>query len=62
MHLIEPDACAETTPTIIADSPHALFGRGMKTVLVSNMGDDLRYLVQDLAAHGEEAQRNMSLH
>lgn len=26
----------------------------MKTVLVSNMGNDLRYLITDLAAHGEE--------
>lgn len=54
MHLIEPDACAETTPTVLLIHPMLSSAEGMKTVLVSNMGDDLRYLVPDLAAHGEE--------
>ena len=54
MHLIEPNACAETTPTVLLIHPMLSSAEGMKTVLVSNMGDDLRYLVPDLAAHGEE--------
>ena len=54
MHLIEPDACAETTPTVLLIHPMLSSAEGMKTVLVSNMGDDLRYLVPDLAAHGKE--------
>ena len=55
MHLIEPNACTQTTPTVLLIHPMLSSAEGMKTVLVSNMGDDLRYLVPDLAAHGEEA-------
>lgn len=54
MHLIEPSACTQTTPTVLLIHPMLSSAEGMKTVLVSNMGDDLRYLVPDLAAHGEE--------
>ena len=54
MHLIEPDACAEDIPTVLLIHPMLSSAEGMKTVLVSNMGNDLRYLVPDLAAHGEE--------
>lgn len=54
MHLIEPDACAETTPTVLLIHPMLSSAEGIKTVLVSNMGDDLCYLIPDLAAHGEE--------
>ena len=54
MHLIEPNACAQTTPTVLLIHPMLSSAEGMKTVLVNNMGDDLRYLVPDLAAHGEE--------
>ena len=54
MHLIEPNACTQTTPTVLLIHPMLSSAEGMKTVLVSNMGDDLRYLVPDLAAHGEE--------
>lgn len=54
MHLIEPDACTETTPIVLLIHPMLSSAEGMQTVLVSNMGDDLRYLVPDLAAHGEE--------
>ena len=54
MHLIEPNACTETTPIVLLIHPMLSSAEGMKTVLVSNMGDDLRYLVPDLAAHGEE--------
>ena len=54
MHLIEPNACAKTTPTVLLIHPMLSSAEGMKTVLVNNMGNDLRYLVPDLAAHGEE--------
>lgn len=54
MHLIEPDACAETTPAVLLIHPMLSSADGMKTVLVNTMGSDLRYLVPDLAAHGEE--------
>ncbi len=54
MHLIEPDVCTENTPTVLLIHPMLSSAEGMKTVLVNNMGDDLRYLVPDLAAHGEE--------
>ena len=54
MHLIEPDACAETTPTVLLIHPMLSSAEGMKAVLVNNMDNDLRYLVPDLAAHGEE--------
>ena len=54
MYLIEPDACAETTPTVLLIHPMLSSAEGMKTVLVNNMGDDLHYLIPDLAAHGEE--------
>ena len=54
MHLIEPNACTQTTSTVLLIHPMLSSAEGMKTVLVSNMGNDLRYLVPDLAAHGEE--------
>ena len=54
MHLIEPNACTEDTPTVLLIHPMLSSAEGMKTVLVSNIGNDLRYLVPDLAAHGEE--------
>ena len=54
MHLIEPNACTQTTPTVLLIHPMLSSAEGMQTVLVSNMGDDLRYLVPDLAAHGGE--------
>ena len=54
MHLIEPNACTQTTPTVLLIHPMLSSAEGMKTVLVSNMGDDLRYLVPDLDAHEEE--------
>ena len=54
MHLIEPDAYTQATPTVLLIHPMLSSADGMKTVLVSNMGDDLCYLVPDLAAHGEE--------
>ena len=54
MHLTEPDTCAETTPTVLLIHPMLSSAEGMKTVFVSNMGDDLRYLIPDLAAHWEE--------
>ena len=54
MHLIEPKTCTQSTPTVLLIHPMLSSAEGMQTVLVSNMGDDLRYLVPDLAAHGEE--------
>ena len=54
MHLIGPDACTQTRPTVLLIHPMLSSAEGMKTVLVNNMGDDLRHLVPDLAAHGEE--------
>lgn len=54
MHLIEPDAYTEDTPTVLLIHPMLSSAEGMKTVLVNYMRDDLRYLVPDLAAHGEE--------
>ena len=54
MHLIEPNACTQTTPTVLLIHPMLSSAEGMKTVLVNTMGSDLRYLVPDLAAHGEE--------
>ena len=60
MHLIEPKTCIQSTPTALLIHPMLSSAEGMKTVLVNNMGDDLRYLIPDLAAHGEEDARNMS--
>ena len=54
MHLIEPNTCTQTAPTVLLIHPMLSSAEGMKMVLVNNMGDDLRYLVPDLAAHGEE--------
>lgn len=54
MHLIEPETCTQTTPTVLLIYPMLSSSEGMKTVLVSNMGDDLCHLIPDLAAHGEE--------
>lgn len=54
MHFIEPDACTVDTSTVLLIHPMLLSAEGMQTVLVSNMGDDLCYLIPDLAAHGEE--------
>ena len=54
MHLIEPKTCIQSTPTVLLIHPMLSSAEGMKMVLAINMGDDLRYLVPDLAAHGEE--------
>ena len=54
MHFIEPKTCIQSTPTVLLIHPMLPSSEGMKTVLVSNMGDDLCHLIPDLAAHGEE--------
>lgn len=54
MHLIEPDTCTENTPMVLPIHPMLSSAEGMQTVLASNTGNDLCYLVPDLTAHGEE--------
>lgn len=54
MHLIEPNACTQTTPTVLLIHPMLSSAEGIKTVLMNNIGDGLRFLIPDLTAHGEE--------